>query len=121
MISRTERDWDILLKAKGLDVNAQKEQRWKGPFPNGVIAIGPALAGCPSRRSVRAGLPHTALTSDDDEHAARRGEEKVSGTFRRSRNRFLPTFPAQRAAAPFPPPSLTLVIHGELSWKRFDG
>jgi hypothetical protein len=36
------------------------------------IGIGTALAGCPSHRSVRAELPHTALTSVHDEHAARR-------------------------------------------------
>ena len=37
-----------------------------------IIGIGTALAGCPSHRSVRAELPHTALTSDHDDQAARR-------------------------------------------------
>ena len=36
------------------------------------IAIGTALAGCPSHGSVRAELPHTALTLDADDRTAHR-------------------------------------------------
>ena len=36
------------------------------------IAVGTALAGVPSHRSVRAELPHTALTLDEDDQTALR-------------------------------------------------
>jgi hypothetical protein len=40
-----------------------------------VIAIEPAVAGCPSHRSVRAMLSHTALTLDKDERTAPRDRD----------------------------------------------
>ncbi len=50
--------------------------RRHGVFPTKledvVIAIEPALAGCPSHGSGRAELPHTALTLDVDDRTARR-------------------------------------------------
>jgi len=36
------------------------------------IAVGTVIADRPPHRSVRAALPHTALTLDDDDHPARR-------------------------------------------------
>jgi hypothetical protein len=60
----------------GLKPQSVNFPRWvlprSGKGVGSVIGIGTALAGCPSHRSVRAELPHTALTSDHDDQAARR-------------------------------------------------